>query len=124
MNTISSSPDFEIKYGFLTKYRGQDADVVIPNSVTDIEQFAFMDCSSLKSINIPNSVTKIGEASFWGCSSLKSISIPDSITEVSEATFSGCSSLKEVSMAENTSVSASAFQMCKSVPKIIRRPST
>ena len=45
--------------------------VVIPNSVTTIENEAFTDCISLTSINIPNSVKNIGENIFKGCTSLK-----------------------------------------------------
>ena len=45
----------------------------IPNSVTSIGEYAFMDCSSLTSITIPNSVTSIGKVAFYGCSSLADI---------------------------------------------------
>ncbi len=48
---------------------------VIPNSVTEIGDYAFYECSSLKSIDIPNSVTEIGENAFSGCKSLESITI-------------------------------------------------
>jgi hypothetical protein len=55
-----------------------DKDVVefvIPDSVTSIGNYAFMDCASLKSITIPSSVTSIGYNAFSDCSSLKSITI-------------------------------------------------
>lgn len=39
-------------------------------SVETIEDMAFYDCSSLKSINIPESVSKLGKYVFRGCSSL------------------------------------------------------
>ncbi len=48
-------------------------DLVIPNGVTHIKQYALVNCSSLKSIYIPNSVTSIADGAFAGCSSLKSI---------------------------------------------------
>ncbi len=45
-------------------------DLVIPDSVTSIGDYAFYDCSSLTSITIPDSVTSIGSSAFYGCSNL------------------------------------------------------
>ncbi len=44
-------------------------DLVIPNSVTSIRDFAFYGCNSLNSVTIPNSVTSIGEGTFFYCCS-------------------------------------------------------
>ena len=49
--------------------------MVIPNSVTGIDNFAFYGCTNLESITIPSSVTVMGEAEFAGCNSLKSINV-------------------------------------------------
>ena len=44
---------------------GKDiTDLVIPNSVTSIGNYAFIDCSGLTSVTIPNSVTTIGKDAF------------------------------------------------------------
>ena len=48
-------------------------DLIIPNGVTSIKDFTFINCSSLKSVTIPNSVTSIGKNSFLGCSGLTTI---------------------------------------------------
>jgi len=45
----------------------------IPNSVTEIEEYAFSGCSSLITLTIPDSVTKIGKFAFESCSSLKNV---------------------------------------------------
>ena len=52
-------------------------DLVIPNSVTSIEERAFDGCSSLTSVAIPNSVTSIGSGAFQNCSGLQKVIVPD-----------------------------------------------
>lgn len=39
-------------------------EVVIPDSVNNIGEAAFMDCISLKNVTIPDSVNNIGEVAF------------------------------------------------------------
>jgi hypothetical protein len=55
-----------------------------------------MGCSSLKSIIIPNSVTSIEQWAFYGCSSLTSITIGNGVTSIDSRAFEGCSSLNSV----------------------------
>ena len=59
---------------------------IIPNSVTDIGNSAFSDCSSLSNIVIPDSVTAIGDYAFYYCS-LSNIVIPDSVTAIGICAF-------------------------------------
>ena len=71
----SQNSDFEIVDGVLKKYYGEGGDVVIPDSVTSIANWAFKGCSSLTSITIPDSVSSIGQSAFEGCSSLTNIEV-------------------------------------------------
>ena len=73
-------------------------DLVIPDGVTSIGNFAFHDCSSLTSITIPDSVKSIGDSAFLGCSSLTSISISSGVTSIGTAAFDGCSSLTSITI--------------------------
>ena len=57
-------------------------DVIIPNSVTSINDWAFHGGSSLKSVTIPESVTSIRGGAFYNCSGLKSVIIPNSVTSI------------------------------------------
>lgn len=73
----------------------------IPNTIVNIENFAFSECESLENISLPNSVITIGEAAF-SRSGLKKISIPASVKSIgrSSATignpFSYCKNLAEI----------------------------
>ncbi|MBR2972193.1 MAG: leucine-rich repeat protein, partial [Clostridia bacterium] len=52
-------------------------DLVIPDGVTSIGDYAFRNCDSLTSVTIGNSVTSIGSYAFAYCSSLTSVYITD-----------------------------------------------
>ena len=69
-------------------------DLVIPNTVDSIHNYAFEGCSALTSITIPNSVTSIGDDAFSG-TSITYITIPESVTSIGYS-FRGCSSLTTV----------------------------
>ena len=79
--------DFVVINGILTRYKGKDTDITIPNSVTMIGDYAFYGCTSLTSVTIPSSVTKIGWSAFEGCTSLASVTIPSSVIDIEESAF-------------------------------------
>lgn len=51
--------------------------VVLPDSLQYICDYAFSDCKSLVSVNIPKNVTYIGKYAFHGCSSLTGLTFDD-----------------------------------------------
>lgn len=98
--------------------------VIIPNTVTSIEYYAFAFCSiesvtignsvteignqafrnsDLKSITIPNSVTSIEGGAFFECYYLKSITIPSTVTNIGDGVCASCLDLTEINVeSENT----------------------
>ena len=93
--------------------------ITIPNSVTSIGEYAFSDCSGLTSITIPNSVTSIGEYAFKYCSSLTSVTIPNSVTSIGRSAFYGCSGLTSVTIPNSvTSIGSYAFYGCSGLTSL------
>ena len=96
------------------------SNVAIPDSVTDIGDYAFEYCCSLSNMVIPNSVTSIGDYAFYGCRSLSNIVIPDSVTKIGDYTFSVCSSLSKIVIPNSvTKIGDYAFSDCSSLSKIV-----
>jgi hypothetical protein len=75
---------------------GKAGEYTIPNSVKNIGNRAFANCTSLISITIPNSVTKIGSGAFTYCSGLTSVTIPNSVTSIASEAFLRCNNLTSV----------------------------
>lgn len=94
---ISVEDEFVIKDGVLVEYRGTGRKVVVPDGVTVIGTKVFADNKSVEEIVLPDSVTKIEERAFTECS-LKSITLPDTITYIGDAAFFNCNLLKEIKM--------------------------
>ena len=94
--------------------------LVIPDSVTNIGDYAFSGCRSLSSVVIPDSVTNIGKCAFEGCRSLSSVVIPDSVTNIGECAFEGCRSLTDIVIPDGvTSIGDCAFANCSSLTDIV-----
>lgn len=71
--------DFVIEGTTLKKYKGNDANVAVPESAAVIGDEAFAGCANLESIIISDSAAKIGEEVFCGCASLKNATIPTAL---------------------------------------------
>lgn len=95
-------------------------EVVLPNTVTSIEQGAFKDYKGLTSIIIPNSVTDIGRSAFYGCTGLTTISIPNSVISIRQSAFSGCTELSSLIIGNSLKILGSwAFSRCTKLSKCI-----
>ena len=94
--------------------------LVIPDSVTNIGDYAFWNCRSLTDIVIPDGVTSIGKCAFEGCSALSSVVIPDSVSCIGFGAFEDCSSLHSVVIPDSvTSIGDYAFWNCRSLTDIV-----
>lgn len=91
----------------------------IPNSVTNIEMYAFDTCSGLTSVTIGNSVTSIGNWAFQNCFGLTSVTIPNSVTILGYWAFYNCSGLTSVTIGSGIrTICGQAFADCKKLENV------
>ena len=93
--------------------------VTIPESVTEICDYAFYKCRRLESIVIPEGVKKIGYAAFSGCSIVENVVVPASVASIGDFVFESCSALKSVVISEGVEeLGRSVFYYCTSLESI------
>ena len=93
--------------------------VTIPNSVTSIGNSAFQGCIGLTSVTIGNNVTSIGNYAFSSCIGLTSVTIPDSVTSIGYSTFADCTNLTSVTIPNSViSMTYSTFMRCRNLENV------
>ena len=93
--------------------------VVIPKSVTSINQSTFDGCTNLTDVTFGGKEVYIGGFAFQKCSSLKTLTIPETVTTIDEFAFSGCSGLTAFNVPDNvTEIGQFAFENCSSLTKV------
>ena len=120
--------------GVLTKYLGDDTNVVIPDGVREIGESAFVDMKgvermimecedydapAMKTLVIPDSVEKIGSYAFAYCLNLTGVEMPDSIRVIGDRAFEGCESLEKIRLSAGlTAIEEYTFFLCGSLKSI------
>ena len=82
--------------------------VSLPNSVTEIGDYCFRQCT-FTTITLPNKLKKIGTYAFHSCGGLTSITIPSTVTGLSTGVFYGCTNLKDIYLPWTTSASIPTY---------------
>lgn len=140
-NASSNPLDWSYEnYNFYVNNQAIGGDIVIPDGVTRIGDYAFIGDTNITTIKIPDSVTYIGDYAFYYCTGIKSvelsdsltyignyafsycwftnISIPDSVTTIGDSAFSYCE-LDSISIGENSRLSSIGDYAFTGCPKII-----
>lgn len=80
--------------------------VTISDSITEIGQNSFNNCSQLESVKISKNskLIKIGNNAFSGNSALKNIFIPKGTVEIGDSVFNNCGALESITVAEENTV--------------------
>lgn len=93
--------------------------IVFPNSLETIEDSAFYGCENITSITLPHNLHKIGASAFRGCKNLQGVTIPQGVTHIGESAFEGCINLSAPILPPNlTFLGAGAFRGCVKLQKM------
>ena len=94
--------------------------VKLADSVKEIGNQSFYNCTALREINLEN-VSQIRWESFLGCVHLKEITLSSGIRYLGRRSFSGCKRLNCVNFQKSTmlkGIEAGVFQNCESIEEI------
>ncbi len=128
-NAASPEEDFIISGGdYITGYRGDGGDVIIPDGITGIGDSAFMQNDNITNLVIPDGCTKIGMSAFSYCSELKTVTFEGDMEEIGMMSFLGCPNLEIVTFKGditaldeydlNSGLSSNAFMGCRNLKTV------
>lgn len=78
-------------------------DLIIPDGIKGIYDYAFRGIKSIKSVQFPDSLLTIGTYSFADCDNIERITFPNSIKTLGDNCFRDCTSLREIYLADGES---------------------
>ena len=102
INVSENNEQYCSKNGALCNKSGTELIVVpeginetfeVPDSITNIGNYAFSDCDMINCITMSDSVTTIGEYAFYRCINLLRITIPCSVNSILDCAFLECENL-------------------------------
>ena len=92
--------------GSSTDSRSEFTELTIPESVTEIGEGAFYNCTTLESVTVNAKITRLEKETFAGCEALTSVKFSDTLTSIGEeafgkSDFQTCSSLTTINIPKN-----------------------
>lgn len=98
--------------------------VVIPDTVQQVDPAVFQNCTKLVSVKLPAGLAEIDQYMFANCISLQHVDMPDSITKINIYAFHNCTSLTSLALPKNlSSLSVGCFDKCINLQHVVVPPS-
>lgn len=115
----SLESDFLVDGSRLIKYLGRAKNVVIPEGITVIGEFAFKDKTMIEKIVLPNTITHIEESAFERCLNISYIILPDSLSYVGKKAFNRCFNVAYIQFNNSLQqIDEEAFGYCNKLKNI------
>lgn len=132
----------------LTKYLGNEANVVVPASITVVEdgqdkvlavskvgdnaflkiagseskwreRDTYSDNNTLVSVTISDGITEIGNMAFYQCRNLTQVNLPESMQKIGDFAFFGCSKLQSIVLPAGVNyIGAYSFRQCGALTSV------
>ena len=94
--------------------------LVLPETLENIETYAFYRCNNLTSINIPGNVSMIDTNTFHECLALEKVDVGYGVATIGPMAFYGCGSLSDIKLPQSvTLIGYSAFEGCTSLRNFV-----
>ena len=94
--------------------------IIIPDGVINIGMSVFYNCRYLESATLPEGLKSLSNGLFANCVKLNRVNIPESVTSIELSVFTNCQALESIDIPENvTSIGAGAFNACYSLTSIV-----
>ena len=86
----------------------------VPGSITEIDQYAFFECTGITELYLPESLTKIGKYAFKNCKGMRKLVLGKNLTHIGYGAFHNCKNLegKLEFPSDLAEIGASAFSQC------------
>ena len=94
--------------------------IVLPNGITSIENYAFQGCTNLALTSLPNGITSIGNYAFYNCDNLALTNLPDAVTSIGNDAFAA-SNVSISDFRNVTTIGEYAFHSCPLTTLIFRK---
>ena len=105
------------QYAFRDCYNLQD--MVLPVTLKSIGSYAFEDCDNFKHVVIPEGVTSVGTYAFWYCDALHTVQWPSTATTISNSVFEE-SGIETIVIPEGvTTIAYNTFRNCDNLQELV-----
>ena len=92
--------------------------VVIPSTVTEIDEYAFANCTNLETVVFLCDLQEISAYAFYNCTKLTNVQIPGSVREIGNSAFMK-TDIRNVVIGENVeTIGTDAFRDCAALAEI------
>lgn len=85
-----------------------------------VDDFAFQNCTNLKTVTMSARTDSFGVGVFQGCTALEDVSLSTGLTEIPKQMFKGCKAIKKLEIPSNiTTIGIAAFRACTGLTEIV-----